>query len=63
MIERPDPLPKEIIETELFINDLLNDIKHPVHNRLHPMHQVSINALQEMIQKLDVMRIEWLSRE
>lgn len=62
MAEKPDSLPQEIMEAENFINELLSDTKHPVHNRAHPLHQDSVNALNNMMQRLDAMRDEWLSK-
>lgn len=62
MAERPDPLPQEIMDAERFIDELLNDSKHPVHNHAHPLHQESVKALDEMMQRLDAMRNAWLSK-
>ena len=62
MAEKPDSLPKEIMEAENFIDELLSDTQHPVHNRAHPLHNESVKALNDMMQRLDVMRNEWLSK-
>lgn len=62
MAERPDPLPQEIMDTERFIDELMNDSQHPIHNRAHPLHQESVKALDKMMQRLDEMRTTWLSR-
>ena len=63
MADRPDPLPQEIMDAERFIEELMNDSQHPIHNRAHPLHAESIKALDEMMQRLDKMRIDWLSKE
>lgn len=34
MAERFDPLPQEIMDAERFIDELLSDAQHPVHNRI-----------------------------
>ena len=62
MKEKSDKLPNELMEYERFIDDLLNDTQHPVHNRAHPLHKESVKALNEMMQRLDEMRNEWLSK-
>lgn len=62
MAEKPDPIPQEIMDAERFIEDLLNDSKHPVHNHAHPLHKESVKALDEMMRRLDAMRDEWLAR-
>jgi len=62
MAERPDPLPQDIMDAERFIEDLMNDTSHPVHNRAHPLHNESVKALDEMLQRLEAMRNEWLSK-
>jgi hypothetical protein len=62
MAERFDPLPQEIMNAERFIDELLSDAQHPVHNRTHPLHQESVKALDEMMLRIDTMRNEWLSR-
>ncbi len=62
MAEKPDSIPQEIMDAERFIEDLLNDTKHPVHNHAHPLHKESVKALNEMMQRLDAMRNEWLTR-
>lgn len=61
MAEKSDPLPQEIMDAERFIEDLMSDTNHPIHNRAHPLHQECVKALDEMIQRLDTMRNEWLS--
>ncbi|OAI13633.1 hypothetical protein A1359_11865 [Methylomonas lenta] len=62
MAERSDPLPQEIMDAERFIEDLLQDTQHPVHNRAHPLHKESVQALNKMIERMDEMRDEWLSK-
>ncbi len=62
MADKPDPLPEEIMEYERFINDLLNDTQHPVHDRSHPLHNESVKALDELMERLNAMRNEWLSK-
>jgi hypothetical protein len=63
MAERPDPVPQEIMDAERFIEELMNDTKHPVHNHAHPLHAESVQALQQMMQRLDEMRTAWLSKD
>ncbi|ATG88938.1 MULTISPECIES: hypothetical protein [Methylomonas] len=62
MKEKPDSIPTELMEYERFIEELLNDTKHPVHNRAHPLHQESVKALDEMMRRVEEMRNEWLSK-
>lgn len=62
MKEQSDSLPKELMEFERFVDELLNDTKHPIHNRAHPHHKESVQALDELMQRLDAMRNEWLSK-
>lgn len=63
MAERPDPLPQEIMDAERFIEELMNDTSHPVHNRVHPLHAQSVKALDEMIKRLDALRNQWLAKD
>ncbi|MGY6276545.1 hypothetical protein [Methylomonas sp. MgM2] len=62
MAERADPLPTEIRDAERFIEELMNDTRHPVHNRAHPLHNEAVKAFDEMMRRLDAMRAEWLSK-
>lgn len=62
MAERSDPLPQEIMDAERFIEDLLHDTQHPIHNRAHPLHKESLQALNKMIERMNELRDEWLSR-
>ncbi|WP_140910857.1 hypothetical protein ACH518_07855 [Methylomonas sp. HW2-6] len=62
MKEKPDSIPAELMEYERFIEELLNDTKHPVHNRAHPLHKESVKALDEMMRRVEEMRNEWLSK-
>lgn len=62
MAEKSDSLPLEIMEAERFIDELMNDTKHPVHNHAHPLHKESVKALDDLMQTLDAMRHEWLSK-
>jgi hypothetical protein len=63
MADRPDTLPQEIMDAESFIHDILSDTTHPIHNRSHPRHLQSIQALDEMMKRLDEMRQEWLLKD
>ena len=62
MAERPNPLPQEIMDAERFIEELMNDTLHPIHNHAHPLHKESVKALDDMMHRLDDMRNEWLSK-
>lgn len=62
MAEKLDPLPQEIMDAERFIDELMQDTRHPVHNHAHPLHKESVKALDNLMQQLDALRNEWLSK-
>ena len=51
---------KQRMHADRFIEDLMNDTRHPVHNHAHPLHKESVQALDEMMRRLDAMRNKWL---
>lgn len=59
----PDPLPQAIMDAERFVEDLMNDTRHPVHNRADPRHQQSVMALEALMRRLDAMRNAWLAKD
>ena len=60
MIETPTLPPKELLEVEQLIDELLGDSQHPVHNRLHPHHQDCTKALDNLIEHAEQLRNCWL---
>lgn len=60
MKQSSDALPDELAVCERFIEDLLQDTNHPIHNRAHPLHAESVKALDALIQQLEAKRNEWL---
>lgn len=62
MKEKSDALPDELAEYERFIEELLQDTKHPIHNRAHPLHAESVKALNALMEQLEVKRNQWLSK-
>lgn len=49
MIDELAPKPYELIEVERFINDLMEDTKHPLHNKRHPYHKDSVLAFNDLV--------------
>ncbi|MCK9606331.1 MAG: hypothetical protein M0R33_07750 [Methylomonas sp.] len=52
--------PTELLEIEQFIDDLLNDFQHPIHNRRHPQHEDCTKALDNLVEHADKLRNRWL---
>jgi hypothetical protein len=49
-----DRLPsKELLELQGFVQELMLDSQHPVHNRNHPQHYESIIAIGELLDRSD----------
>ena len=49
MIELLTHTPKELIEVERIIKELLDDNKHPLNNRSHPYHHDSLQAISDLM--------------
>jgi hypothetical protein len=51
------------MDAERFIHDIMTDTTHPIHNRSHPRHQQSVEALDQIMKRLDEMRQAWLLKD
>ena len=49
-------IPKELLEIERVLEELLQDKSHPLHNRSHPYHQDSVLAFNELMAQADAIR-------
>ena len=58
-----DPVYKEMVQYERFVEEVLADIHHPVNNRSHPSHYESVKAFNVLVDQLDALRAEWLAKE
>ncbi|MBS4050415.1 hypothetical protein [Methylomonas rivi] len=52
--------PRELLEIEQLIDDLMGDFQHPIHNRRHPQHEDCAKALDNLIEHADKLRNRWL---
>ncbi len=60
MNKLPTRPPEELTEIERFIQDLMIDPQHPINDRRHPQHHDCIIALNELMERADVLRNSWL---
>jgi hypothetical protein len=61
MIEFFNKKPKELLEIERVINDLVQDSAHPLHNNRHPYHRDSVQAFNDLMAHADSIRQNWAS--
>lgn len=61
MIEFFSTKPNELLEIERVINDLAQDLTHPLHNARHPYHRDSVQAFTELMAHADRIRQNWTS--
>lgn len=48
--------PKELVEIESILCDLLNDLRHPLNNTSHPYHRDSRQAVNDLMSYADSLR-------
>lgn len=60
IIERPS---KELNEIETILNELWNDLRHPVNDSHHPYHRESRQAVNDLIIYADNLRNRFNSYE
>ncbi|PPD32236.1 MAG: hypothetical protein CTY19_11555 [Methylomonas sp.] len=53
--------PRELLEIERVINDLVEDLTHPINNNRHPYHRDSIRAFKDLMAYADSMAQNWAS--
>ena len=53
--------PKELLEIERVINELIEDLTHPINNNRHPYHRDSVRALNDLMAYADSMTQNWAS--
>ncbi len=53
--------PKELLEIEQVINDLTQDLTHPIHNNRHPYHRDSVQAFNDLMAYADSINQNWAS--
>ncbi len=56
MLEIIQRQPKQLIEIESILCDLLNDLKHPLNNTRHPYHRESRQAVDDLMSFADSLR-------
>jgi hypothetical protein len=56
MLEVSQNTPKELVEIERILSDLLNDIKHPLNDTNHPYHRDSRQAVNDLMSYADTLR-------
>lgn len=53
--------PKELLDIERVINDLMEDLTHPLNNDRHPYHRDSLQAFNDLMAHADSIRQHWVS--
>ncbi|OAI06675.1 hypothetical protein A1332_10915 [Methylomonas methanica] len=48
--------PTELLEIERVINDLMEDLTHPLNNNRHPYHRDSVQAFNDLMAYADSIR-------
>ena len=61
MIEFFYKKPKELVEIERVIDELAQDLTHPLHNNRHPYHRDSVLAFNDLMAQADSIRQNWVS--
>lgn len=56
MMETSYHIPKELIEIDNILSDLLNDLRHPLNNTNHPYHRDSRQAVNDLMSYADNLR-------
>lgn len=51
--------PKELLDIERVILDLMEDLTHPLHNHRHPYHRDSVQAFNDLMAHADSIRSQW----
>lgn len=53
--------PRELLEIKRGLNDLVEDLKHPINNNRHPYHQDSIRAFKYLMAYANSTTQNWAS--
>ncbi|OQW75186.1 MAG: hypothetical protein BVN35_08765 [Proteobacteria bacterium ST_bin11] len=53
--------PKELLEIERVIHDLMEDLNHPLNNNRHPYHRDCVHAFNDLMAHADSIRQQWVS--
>lgn len=56
MLEISHRTPRELVEIESILSDLLNDLRHPLNNANHPYHRDSRQAVNDLMSYADNLR-------
>lgn len=60
MMETSQLPPKKLIQIETILNDLLNDLKHPLNDTSHPYHRDSRQAVEDLMSYADSLRNSYI---
>jgi hypothetical protein len=51
--------PKELFEIDRLLNEVINDVQHPLNNLKHPQHVQALEAFNQLVAEADRLRTEW----
>ena len=61
MNEMTPPAPRELLQIERFIQEMMIDRAHPVNDKSHPYHRDYQTAMQDLLDRADSMRQCWIN--
>ncbi|MBD9361505.1 hypothetical protein [Methylomonas fluvii] len=53
--------PMELLEIEQVVNELMEDLSHPLNNKRHPYHRDCVQAFNDLMAHADTIRQHWAS--
>lgn len=57
---KADRYPHQLLEIETLLQEILDDVSHPLNNPKHRDHLASNVAYSQLMQQAEILRREWL---